>query len=241
MLIVICGTACDCFPSGSNGAECDQVTGQCICKETATGRRCDTCHDGFFSDDCIGMYFVTSYVLLVTFVCIVCNCNNHSLTCNSGTGVCDDCRDNTVGDHCEFCSQGFYGRPTTGTPDDCQPCPCPLTSPDGQFSTTCRLDDSDVVCTACAVGHTGQQCEECLFGFYGDPKGQMGNVTGCQPCDCNGNVDIHVAGNCNTTTGICSNCERNSTGSQCEHCEDNYYGDAIIAKNCTGQFIYLFC
>lgn len=155
------------------------------------------------------------------------------------TGVCFNCRDNTEGDHCAICSRGFYGRPSTGTPTDCQQCPCPLTSSDGQFSETCQLDGTDVVCTACEMAHTGRRCEECLVGFYGDPSGQLGNPSGCQPCDCNGNVVTDVAGNCNTTTGTCSNCDNNTAGNWCERCADDYYGDAVVAKNCTGEVVRL--
>ena len=92
-----------------------------------------------------------------------------------------------------------------------------------------------MVCTDCEVGHTGRHCEACLVGFYGDPSGQMGTSSGCQKCDCNGNVDTDVTGNCNTTTGICSNCENNTSGDHCEQCADDHYGDAVGAKNCTGD------
>ena len=35
------------------------------------------------------------------------------------------CQDNTTGLHCEKCIEGFFGDPTQGGEDACQPCPCP--------------------------------------------------------------------------------------------------------------------
>ena len=46
--------------------------------------------------------------------CVECSCNGHgdetNGVCNSTTGVCF-CKDNTYGDHCEQCIDGYYGDP----------------------------------------------------------------------------------------------------------------------------------
>ncbi|TRY90633.1 hypothetical protein DNTS_003700 [Danionella cerebrum] len=39
--------SCNCHPLGSEMAQCDRVTGACICKDGASGRRCDECARGF--------------------------------------------------------------------------------------------------------------------------------------------------------------------------------------------------
>lgn len=43
------------------------------------------------------------------------------------------CLHNTQGELCEQCAPGFFGDPTVGTPEDCQPCACPHTDPDNQW------------------------------------------------------------------------------------------------------------
>ncbi|GBM05329.1 Basement membrane-specific heparan sulfate proteoglycan core protein [Araneus ventricosus] len=74
------------------------------------------------------------------------------------------CRHNTVGESCERCADGFYGDATRGTPEDCKPCPCPLTTPPNQFSPTCFLDnDGQPTCNACPPGYIGRNCEKYDF------------------------------------------------------------------------------
>lgn len=42
------------------------------------------------------------------------------------------CLHNTQGELCEQCAPGFFGDPTVGTPEDCQPCACPHADPENQ-------------------------------------------------------------------------------------------------------------
>ena len=82
--------------------------------------------------------------------------------------------------------------------------------------------------------YVGAQCESCLSGYFGDPTGAVtGTPTGCSDCTCSGNIDTSDPGSCNRVTGVC-NCTGNTAGQQCERCADGFYGDAVIAKNCTG-------
>ena len=39
---------CACEMKGSLSAQCDVISGECICKSYAAGRRCDRCESGYF-------------------------------------------------------------------------------------------------------------------------------------------------------------------------------------------------
>ena len=75
----------------------------------------------------------------------------------------------------------------------------------------------------CPEFTTGDKCESCIDGYYGDPL--IGIP--CQKCICNNNIDPNATGNCNTRTGKCLKCINNTTGDQCENCVRFHYGDAI--------------
>ncbi|XP_017260379.1 laminin subunit gamma-1, partial [Kryptolebias marmoratus] len=138
-------------------------------------------------------------------------------------GACD-CQDNTGGLSCERCKDGFYGDASQGTPDDCQPCPCPS-------GATCAVvpRTREVVCTNCPGGTTGKRCELCDDGFFGDPLGQNGPVRACRACQCSNNIDPNAVGNCNRETGECLKCIYNTDGFFCDHCKDGFYGNALAS------------
>ncbi|XDC67068.1 hypothetical protein R6Z07M_018250 [Ovis aries] len=191
----------------------------CECPQGYAGISCESCLPGYYRVDGI----------LFGGICQPCECHGHAAECDVH-GVCFACQHNTAGDHCERCLPGFYGLPSRGTPGDCQPCACPLSTASNNFSPTCHLDDGDeVVCDQCASGHTGDWCERCADGYYGNPT-----VPGdsCVPCNCSGNVDLLQPGSCDSVTGECLRCLGNTDGPHCERCADGFYGDAVTAKNC---------
>ena len=94
----------------------------------SSGTSCESCTEGYYRVESRG------YPL---GECVPCDCNGHSNTCDLETGVCSDCQDNTEGDHCESCQNGFYGDPTDG--QSCQICPCPLPVAGNSFGT-CDYD-----------------------------------------------------------------------------------------------------
>lgn len=77
-----------------------------------------------------------------------------------------------LGDHCEKCSDGWYGNATNGTPEDCSPCPCPA-GPNAvnQFARTCVLSNDGLpTCINCSAGHEGRYCDRCMDGYFGRPR-----------------------------------------------------------------------
>ncbi|XP_047444954.1 laminin subunit alpha-3-like isoform X2 [Mugil cephalus] len=103
---------CECSPIGINtnaGDQCDRISGQCSCKPTIGGRKCDRCAAGYygFPD------------------CVPCDCNQGGVTsnvCDPDTGRCL-CKRNVAGARCDACREGsFYFDPSN--PHGCTSCFC---------------------------------------------------------------------------------------------------------------------
>ncbi|MBZ3888985.1 Laminin subunit alpha-1 [Sciurus carolinensis] len=175
--------------------------------------------------------------------------------CPPGTAgfSCQNCRDNTAGDHCDVCAPGYYGK-VTGSTGDCSPCTCPHRYP-SSFSPTCILEgDGDFRCDACTQGYEGQYCERCASGYHGDPRTPGGS---CQKCDCSPQGSVHS--DCDRMSGQCT-CRPGATGIRCQECQPRHMlvesncvscddecagvllndldnvGDAILSMNLTGIF-----
>uniref|UniRef100_A0A8I6ASH2 Basement membrane-specific heparan sulfate proteoglycan core protein n=1 Tax=Rattus norvegicus TaxID=10116 RepID=A0A8I6ASH2_RAT len=155
-------------PGPSGGPQALEVE-ECRCPPGYVGLSCQDCAPGYTRTGS-GLYLGQ---------CELCECNGHSEVCHPETGACTGCQHNTVGEFCETCATGYYGDATAGTPEDCQPCACPLTNPENMFSRTCEsLGAGGYRCTACEPGYTGQYCEQCAPGYEGNPNVQGGR---CQP------------------------------------------------------------
>ncbi|XP_068190889.1 laminin subunit gamma-3 [Antennarius striatus] len=183
----------------------------CSCPQGFAGQFCEQCAPGFTRED-PGKGAIST--------CVPCQCHQHG-TCHPQTGVCD-CSDFTTGMTCERCLEGYYGNALTGTPDDCQPCPCPDSTSCAQITET-----GQVVCTNCPTGQTGIRCQMCEDGYYGDPLGQSGVPRQCSRCDCNGNVDFNAVGTCDHVTGHCLKCVGHTEGDRCQRCQRGFYGNAL--------------
>jgi len=194
---------------GGDGEVADWVE-ECVQDGYAPGIM-NSCQEGYTRDPPNGSVFDK---------CVPCSCNGHGDMCDPATGVCE-CMHNTVGDHCDMCAEGFYfngDEKRRGTPQQCQPCPCP------EKSGCALIEGSDeVVCVNCPEGYAGRQCEICQDGWFGEPRGRGP----CQRCMCNGNVDENNVMNCNTTTGECLKCIHNTTGFHCDSCLEGYWGKPV--------------
>uniref|UniRef100_A0A3Q1GPD0 Si:ch211-241e1.3 n=1 Tax=Acanthochromis polyacanthus TaxID=80966 RepID=A0A3Q1GPD0_9TELE len=126
--------------------------------------------------------------------CVPCECNGLANECEDRTGRCLNCQYNTAGDRCERCKEGYYGNAAQRT---CKVCPCPFTASTNSFAVGCKEEYGDIKCI-CRTGYTGNRCESCAPGYYGDPLTPGGS---CRPCNCFGNGN-----NCDPRTGECDNC-----------------------------------
>ena len=80
-----CVSACNCDARGSASKFCNRGSGQCVCHPGVSGRTCDRCKQGHYRYP----------------ECRACSCNGHADSCDQSTGICIQCRDNTMGDHCD--------------------------------------------------------------------------------------------------------------------------------------------
>lgn len=93
-------------------------------------------------------------------------------------------------------------------------------------------DGSKVHCI-CREGYSGETCQSCAPGYYGDPR-KPGDY--CKPCECSGNIDINEVGACDSVSGECLKCKNNTFGAACNICKPGFYGDAVESKNCQSKF-----
>ncbi|KAL6255156.1 hypothetical protein P5V15_013489 [Pogonomyrmex californicus] len=149
-----------------------------------------------------------------------CQCNGRSEVCDRETGYCLNCRENTVGAHCNVCADSFYGHPEFG---GCKPCPCPQI--DKRFSSTCVVRAENEPICHCKPGYIGRKCERCAYGYYGSPGLPDGK---CVPCNCNLAGSLSDA--CDGETGQCK-CRHGSTGRDCSQC--TAYRHVYINNVCT--------
>ncbi|CAL1547746.1 unnamed protein product, partial [Lymnaea stagnalis] len=101
---------CECNGQGSTSLQCNDA-GQCPCKDSVTGKKCDVCKEGYYGFGANG--------------CSACNCSvsgSTSVSCNINTGECS-CKNNVEGVKCSVCRSGFFNL-AAYNPDGCQPCFC---------------------------------------------------------------------------------------------------------------------
>uniref|UniRef100_A0A3Q2V1I7 Netrin-1 n=1 Tax=Haplochromis burtoni TaxID=8153 RepID=A0A3Q2V1I7_HAPBU len=189
------GHADHCEPARS-GAFVRQVHGKCACRHNTAGEHCERCAP-LYNDQ---PWQAANGITGTAHECQKCKCNSHARSCHFSRGlwlatgrrrggVCDDCRHNTEGRHCQSCKKGFYRDPSRPkmAPDSCKACSChPVGSVHSGGSTLCNPNTGE--CT-CKPGVGGSYCDSCMTGYWGL------NEYGCRPCDCTGDCDPYT-GDC---------------------------------------------
>ncbi|MGH0167527.1 UNVERIFIED_CONTAM: hypothetical protein FKN15_052759, partial [Acipenser sinensis] len=273
---ILFGGICQLCECNAHATECD-IHGVCSdCKHNTIGPHCEQCMPGFYGDPSDGMpddcqvcacplnipsnKCANGYYGDPTVpgeLCVPCDCNGNVNPlepghCDTRTGECLKCVENTAGSHCERCADGYFGDAIVAK--NCQDCGCRVNS---SYSSVCDLESGKC---KCRPNVTGEKCDQCLPGHFGLSSG-----LGCQTCNCNlagslsdtcddegqcpcvpgvagekcdrcahGFYDFqddgctpcdcaHTHNNCNTETGQCI-CPPHTAGVKCELCEANHWG-----------------
>ena len=144
---------------------CDSRTGQCLfCMEYTTGYNCDRCLEGYYGNPLLGS----------EIGCRPCRCPDTIQSGHTHANHCElDRRNNDMicyctegygGPRCDDCADNYFGNPEKpgGT---CTECKC-NNNIDLYVSGNC--DSKTGNCLKCLYDTTGDNCEYCQDGFYGD-------------------------------------------------------------------------
>ncbi|CAF1428143.1 unnamed protein product [Adineta steineri] len=227
-----CRQKCMCV----NNAQCDPLSGRCLCHSGHVGRYCErSCERGWYGPGCIHR----------------CECHDDT-ACDARTGACS-CKMGMTGKFCdEECPEGTYGQNCS---EICQCkngarcnkvtgcCSCPVGYHGSFCQFSCRPFTFGFYCseTCNCSSETSDGCDgktgkcRCKSGFHGErcetpcSAGQWGEDC-LNKCDCSGS-------SCNSQTGLC-NCSPGRTGIRCEQdCPMNTFG--IGCKPCLCQSFQL--
>ncbi|XP_063223363.1 multiple epidermal growth factor-like domains protein 8 [Bacillus rossius redtenbacheri] len=156
---------------------------------------------------------------------------------------------NTRGSYRCQCNRGFSGDGKVNCVKTCfEDCVAGYCMPAPDYKCKCNLGwhgkDCGLDCgchnhSTCAGGFgrcdncedwtTGDFCQECRVGSYGNATTSLG----CSECNCNGHGDRDL-GICDRVTGKCF-CQDNTEGEHCSRCKQGHYGDPRNGGMCYRQ------
>lgn len=140
-----------------------------------------------------------------------------------GTEMCQ-CPEGYAGLSCELCAPGYRRVNNTLVNGKCVKCDCNGHSP--------SCDPYTGRCLVCLHHTTGEKCDRCEYGYYGDPK--KGTEFDCKPCACplsipSNNFSPSCFASESTPGGyICDSCPRGYTGDRCDRCAEGYWGNPTV-------------
>ncbi|XP_075027084.1 laminin subunit gamma-3 [Calonectris borealis] len=219
------GSFVSCVPCACNQhGDCHPLAGHCRCLHNTEGPSCERCSPGFYGNPFVGRFDD----------CKPCPCPGHSPCTEvpgSGEVVCTHCPPGQRGKRCELCDDGYFGDPLgqRGPVHPCIPCQC---HGNVDLNAVGNCDPVSGRCLRCLYNTTGEHCERCRPGFYGDALAP--NPAGkCAPCDCNPDGSVPGLEGCDPGTGQC-HCLPHVMGRACGLCQPGYYGlqPAVGCKSC---------
>ncbi|XP_060535680.1 laminin subunit alpha [Cylas formicarius] len=220
------GTPKDCLicacplPIGSNNfaTSCDVSNDgeriSCECVEGYVGARCQKCAAGYYGlPEVAGDY------------CKPCQCSGNidpddPRSCDTTTGTCLKCLNNTFGEACSLCAPGHFGDAINLK--NCQACLCDKTGTESCDHQTGRC--------ICKPNIIGEKCDRCELEHYGFDSGM-----GCVRCDCG---TASTGNRCHDVTGQCI-CRPGVTGRACDRCAAgfwNYTSEGCISCGCKSEY-----
>ena len=198
----------------------DGLNVKCDCKPEYVGLTCDSCAAGHYGRPHeLGDY------------CKPCECNgnidpSNPAACDSVSGICQLCLNDTFGPACEICKPGYYGDALIRK--DCKSCSC-------DSCGTARCDNFNGNCV-CKSNVVGQLCDQCKKDHYWIDHA-AGACDGCTPCGCQ---NASLSTGCDPFSGQCQ-CAPGVGGRTCDHCEPGYWKyspDGCTSCNCGMKFSY---
>lgn len=166
--------------------------------------------------------------------CRPCRCPNTTASGHTHAYNCDldyrtndmvcYCKEGFAGARCDVCADNYFGHPEreNGT---CVKCDC---SNNVDLAQRGNCDLQTGKCLRCLYETTGDRCEYCRDGFFGDALRQD-----CRQCECDVLGTNGMLQHCDRFSGQC-HCLPNVTGLRCDRCEDNHWkiASGVGCENC---------
>ena len=122
------------------------------------------------------------------------------------------CPPGYAGQFCEECAHDFRRDSLRR----CVPCTC------NNHSVGC---DAETGACACTQHTTGEQCEQCESGYYGNAL--LGTPSDCQKCPCPYDGPCALVSTADESNQqqqlVCLKCPKGTRGNLCDECDDGYY------------------